>query len=61
MRWRVEIADVAGDARLLEDVLERLSINMIEAEGKRFLVSEQFEGQKSAGDAASFCPAGLRC
>ncbi len=50
MRWRVEIAEQNGDARLLRDVLEARSIRLHEEAGKRFLVGDPFEALPTAGE-----------
>lgn len=50
MRWRVEIGDVRGEARLLQDVLKKLSFDTLEESGTRFLTSDRFEIFSSASD-----------
>ena len=50
MRWRVEITEHNGDARLLRDVLEARSIRLHEEADKRFLVGDPFEALPTAGE-----------
>lgn len=50
MRWRVELLDVTGNRRLLGDVLQELSISVVEESGESFLVGEPFETCDTAAD-----------
>ena len=54
MRWRVEINDLGGDGRLLRDVLERLSIQLEEEAGNRFLIGDAFEAFGTAAEVHAF-------
>ena len=50
MRWRVEISDVAGNDRLLREVLGELSIDSLDEQDARFLFGAPFEILDTAGD-----------
>lgn len=50
MKWRVQVADVAGGRRLFGEVLHGLSIDLLEEDDGLFLVSEAFETLDTAGE-----------
>ena len=54
MRWRVEISDRGGDIRLLQEVLEALSIQLKEDAGNGFLIGDAFEVFGTAAEVYAF-------
>jgi hypothetical protein len=48
MRWSVEILNIPENTRLLRDVLEELSIEIIEDQNICFLAGQEFEKLESA-------------
>jgi hypothetical protein len=54
MRWLVELRHLSGNGRLMADVLQRLSLAIIEEHGRSFLHGQSLDRLPTASDAYAF-------
>jgi hypothetical protein len=54
MKWHVEISDLAGDLRLLTDVLKELSLTLEEHEGKLLLSGPELESMDTSSEVQAY-------